>query len=359
MTNERRRSVPLSRDAVQIVRGLIVGELITIIIIGGLWLWLRPRLQIDNRAFSRPVSQGTNTASAVTGSTFQTVTNVPIGSFKHGGSTAWASIRPFVDAQIQNVRPELQLRYVDPISTSPGSGSGIQMLLDGELDFVESSRPPTAAEQEIARQRGFTLASRQVAVDGVAIATHPSLQVSGITVEQLQQIYSGKITNWQQVGGPDLVITAFSGRPESADTVISADKQILDQQTFGSNIQYVYSPTEALRRVNQTPGSIYYAAARTIVPQCAVKLLDVGLVPTKLVSPYVEPLVAKNQCPQKRNQVNTEVINNGSYPIITKLYVITKQNNGQQQQAGEAYTNLLLTDQGQRVIEEAGLIPVR
>ncbi|MER3587772.1 MAG: phosphate ABC transporter substrate-binding protein, partial [Mastigocladus sp. ERB_26_1] len=67
MTNERRRSVPLSRDAVQIVRGLIVGELITIIIIGGLWLWLRPRLQIDNRAFSRPVSQGTNTASAVTG----------------------------------------------------------------------------------------------------------------------------------------------------------------------------------------------------------------------------------------------------------------------------------------------------
>lgn len=87
------------------------------------------------------------------------------------------------------------------------------MLLDGELDFVESSRPPTTAEEEIARQRGFTLAS---------------LQVSGITVEQLQQIYSGKINNWQQVGGPDLAITAFAGRSESADTVISADKQILN-----------------------------------------------------------------------------------------------------------------------------------
>lgn len=76
-------------------------------------------------------------------------------------------------------------------------------------------------------------------------------------MEQLQQIYSGKINNWQQVGGPDLAITAFAGRSESADTVISADKQILDPQTFASNIQYVYSPTKALRRVNQTPGWQY------------------------------------------------------------------------------------------------------
>ncbi|RAM48495.1 MAG: phosphate ABC transporter substrate-binding protein [Hapalosiphonaceae cyanobacterium JJU2] len=359
MTNERRRGVPLSRDAVQIVRGLVVGELITIIIIGGLWLWLRPRLQIDNGTFSRPMSQGTSTTSSPSGSTFQTITNVPIGSFKHGGSTAWASIRPLVNAQIQNLRPELQLSYVDPTSSSPGSGSGIQMLLDGKLDFVESSRPPSTAEQEIARQRGFKLASRQVAIDGIAIAVNPSLQVSGLTVEQLQQIYLGKITNWKQLGGPDLAITAFSQRPESADTVIFGDKQIFNQQTFGSNIQYVYSPTEAVRRLNQTPGSIYYAAARTIVPQCRVKLLTVGLNSTNLVSPYIQPPVLQNQCPQQRNQVNTEAINDGSYPIITKLYVITKQNNSQQQQAGEAYTNLLLTDQGQQLIQQAGLVPMR
>ncbi|MCP6757607.1 MAG: substrate-binding domain-containing protein [Fischerella sp. CENA71] len=359
MTNERRRGVPLSKDAVQIVRGLVVGELITIIIIGGLWLWLRPRLQIDNGTFSKPISQGTTSTSGRSDSTFQTITNVPIGSFKHGGSTAWASIRALVDAQIQNVRPELQLSYVDPTNSSPGSGSGIQMLLDGKLDFVESSRPPSAAEQEIARQRGFQLASRQVAVDGIAIAVNPSLQVSSLTVEQLQQIYSGKITNWKQLGGPDLAITAFSQRPESADTVISGDKQILNPQTFASNIQYVYSPTEAVRRLNQIPGGIYYAAARTIVPQCRVKLLGIGLNSTNLVSPYIQPPVSQNQCPQQRNQVNTEAINDVSYPIITKLYVISKQNNSQQQQAGEAYTNLLLTDQGQQLIEEAGLVPMR
>lgn len=148
MTNEPRRGVALSRDAVQIVRGLVVGELITIIIIGGLWLWLRPRLQIDNATFSKPISQGTNTTSSRSSSTFQTITNVPIGSFKHGGSTAWASIRPLVDAQIQNVRPEIQLRYVDPTSSSPGSGSGIQMLLDG-VDFVESSRPPAPQNRKL------------------------------------------------------------------------------------------------------------------------------------------------------------------------------------------------------------------
>ncbi|ARV60987.1 phosphate ABC transporter substrate-binding protein [Nostocales cyanobacterium HT-58-2] len=351
-------SVPLSKDALQIIRGLIIGELLTIVIIGGLWLWLRPRLVLDQGSVSSS-TEGADTTSAPATSSFKTVTNIPFGTFKYGGSTAWAPIRQLVDSQIQSFRPELQLRYVDPTNNSPSSAVGIRMLLNGELDFTQSSRPLTDEEYAVAKQQGFTLEQRQVGIDGIAVVVNHALKVPGLTVDQLRQIYLGQITNWKQVGGPNLPITPFSQYPENADSVLLSGKQVLEKQALSSNVQYVYSVTEALRRVNQTPGGVYYASAAVVVPQCTVKPLPLGLVSTQLIPPYRESLVPPNQCPLKRNQINTEAIKNGSYPIITKLFVIIKRNQGQEQQAGEAYTRLLLTDQGQKAIEQAGFIPLR
>ncbi|MDF5730397.1 MAG: substrate-binding domain-containing protein [Rhizonema sp. PD38] len=349
----RKTSVPLSTDAVQIIRGLIFGELITILIIGGLWLWLRPRLVID-RSPTSTYNQDTDTTSVPpNASTFQSIPNIPIGSFNYGGSTTWVPIRQLVDSSIQNARPEINLHYVNPDS-SPGSGEGIRMLLNGKLDFVQSSRPLTATEYALAQQRGFTLSQSQIGTDGVAVVANRTLEVPGLTVEQLRQIYLGKITNWKQLGGPNLAITAFSQRPENADAAIFSSKQDLS-----SNIHYVYSTTEALRRVSQTPGGLYFASARAVVPQCTVKSLPLGITTKQLVSLYRQPPVPLNQCPLKRNQLNPEVIKNGSYPMTAKLFVIIKQDNGRQQQVGVVYSKLLLTDQGQRAIKQAGFIPVR
>ncbi|WP_017653401.1 PstS family phosphate ABC transporter substrate-binding protein [Fortiea contorta] len=356
MTNDSKNSVSLSQDAVQMIRGLVIGELITVAIIGGLWLWLRPRLQVGNDAPSAS-NQGAGKTSVVADSNFQTVTDVPIGTFNYGGSTAWAPIRQFVDSQIQVMRPELQLRYVNPTQGSPGSGSGIRMLLDGKLDFTVSSRPLTNAELDLAHRRGFALKQYQVGIDGVAVVVNPTLKVPGLTVEQLRQIYLGQITNWRQVGGEDLAIVPFSQQQEDADAVLFSDQQALAQPTLGASVQYVYSTTEALRRVHQTPGGVYYASARGIVHQCLVKSIPLGLTSEQLVSPYREPAVQPNQCPQKRNQLNTEAIKNGSYPMTTQLFVIIKQNQGREQQAGEAYTRLLQTEQGQKAIEQAGFVP--
>jgi phosphate transport system substrate-binding protein len=355
MKNDTKRSLPLSKDALQLIRGLIIGKLLTIVVIGGLWMLLRQRSWADNDVSYR---QDVDTASAAT-STFQTVSDVPIGTFKYGGSTAWAPIRQLVNAQIQISRPELQLRYVDPAQGNPGSSAGIQMLLNGKLDFAESSRPLTKEEYAVAQQQGFTLEQRQVAIDGIAVVVNRDLEVAGLTVDQLQQIYLGKITNWKQVGGPELPITPFSTHLESADTILPSSQGALEEQKPNSNVKQVYSTTEALRQVSRTPGAIYYASARGVVPQCSVKALPLGVAQAQLISPYREPLVAQNQCPQKRNQVNTQAIKNGSYPVVSKLFVITKQNKGREQQVGEAYTKLLLTDEGQNAIEQAGFIPVR
>ncbi|MCC5639502.1 substrate-binding domain-containing protein [Nostoc sp. CHAB 5844] len=356
MSNSNRKAVSLSPDAIQMIRGLIIGELITILLIGGLWLWLRPRLFVNNRAVSVS-SQNPEAVSTITGSTFANVNDMPIGAFNYGGSTAWASIRQLVDSQIQNTRPEFQLFYIHPKDSSPGSGAGIRMLLAGKLDFTQSSRPLTDEEQAQAKKQGLTIEQRQVGMDGVAVVVNPELQVPALTVEQLQKIYLGQITNWKQVGGKDLPIVPLSQSPENADTLLFPDKPA-DKQNLSSQVQYVYSTTEALRRVKTTPGSVYYASARGVIYQCGVKLLPLGLTSEQLVSLYREPVVQPNGCPQKRNQLNTAVIKNGTYPLTSKLFVIIKQNKGQEQQVGEVYAKLLLTEQGQRAIAQAGFVPV-
>jgi phosphate transport system substrate-binding protein len=362
MDNTNQKKLVINGEVALLLKGLIIGKVLTLIVISGLFWWLvRPRIWVSNNTNS--LSSHSNTVSMATSMATATFAvgavddNIPIGSFKYGGSTAWASIRQLVDSQIQNAHPEIQLHYVEPTNGSPGSSSGIRMLLDGQLDLVQSSRPLTSEEKTTAKQRGFTLEQHKVGMDGIAVVVNPSLQVSGLTVDQLQQIYLGKITNWKQVGGPDLPITPFAQRPQDADTTIfSANKDWKNRDS--SHIQYVYSTTQALRQISKTPGGLYYASARTVVPQCSVKPLLLGHTPNQLVAPYREPKVSPQECLRKRNQINTEAIKDGSYPLTSELFVIVKHNSEREQQAGEAYAKLLLTDQGQKAIEQAGFIGV-
>ncbi|MDZ7960616.1 MAG: substrate-binding domain-containing protein [Aulosira sp. DedQUE10] len=360
MDNTNQRKALIKEEISIFLRGLIIGKVLTLMVIGGLLWWLlKPELLSRNSQNNTDSSSQSFQPTSNPASTFGSLADVPTDSFNYGGSTAWAPIRQVVDSQILSARPELKLRYLDPVNGSPGSSSGIRMLLDGKLDFAQSSRPLTDEEQAIAKERGFTLEQRQIGIDGIAVVVNPSLNVPGLTVDQLQQIYLGQLTNWNQVGGPNLPITAFSQQSENADTIIFSSNSDLKKQALGSNVKYLYSTTEAVRQLSKNPGGIYYASARAVVPQCSVKPLPLGRTAADLVSPYRKPLVSPEQCPRQRNQVNTEAIKNGSYPITSKLFVIIKQNKGQEQKAGDAYANLILTDQGQKAIEQAGFVGVR
>lgn len=354
MNNTTKKLIPLSRDSVQLVKGLIIGKVLTILVMGGLWLLVKQYLEPENSSI---IANGEADTSVSEDSTFKAVKNVPIGSFTYAGSTAWSPIRQLVNSLIQGNRPELKLQYTHPQGETSISDAAINMLLDGEIDFAQLSRPLKKSEYVLAKQKGFTLKQRQVATDGVAVAVNPELEVAGLTVEQLQQIYLGRITNWKQLGGPDLSIKPFSENPEYIKLTLFDGKE-LDEQYLASEIESVYSPTEALRKVSQNKGGVYFGSARAIVPQCTVKPLALGTSSDNLISPYIGELVEPSQCPQKRNRVNIKAFENGSYPLRSRLFVVTKENNGREEQIGDAYTQLLLTSQGQQAISDAGFAPV-
>lgn len=290
---------------------------------------------------------------------FSDVQNVPSGLFRYGGSTTWATIRNEVDPFIKEAFPQFQLTYFDPIAKTPSSTSGIEMVLDGQLAFSQSSRPVTEAEHQIAKERGFTLKEIPVAIDAVTFAVNPELEISGLTVAQLQSIYRGEITNWAEVGGPNLPIIPYSRKIEESGTVEFFVSQVLDDTPFGSNVVVVESPTQALNLVSRNVGAIYFASAPEVIPQCTVKTLSVGRTPENLQAPYQEPQVPLDQCPERRNTLNIQAFRSGSYPVTRQLFVVIRQDGTLEQSAGETYANLLLTQTAQDLLARAGFVSIR
>jgi phosphate transport system substrate-binding protein len=181
---------------------LILSLLLTIGLIGaGAWWFTRPGSGVGDllgsgTPGSSPSSSGSSSAPppAPVADDFAGVPNVPSGLFSYGGSTTWAPIRGQIDPVIQSVWSGYQLRYTNPPSgETPGSASGIRMLLDNQLTFAQSSRSLNPQEYQEAEQRGFTLREIPVALEGMAIAVNPNLNLPGLTLDQLRDIYTGQM----------------------------------------------------------------------------------------------------------------------------------------------------------------------
>ena len=303
---------------------------------------------------SSPVGQQSNFSKD-----FASIQNVPTGRFLYGGSTSWAPIRLRVDSAIVAARPEFRLRYVAPTGVAPGSSTGIKMLIDGKLDFAQSSRSLRDEELNSAQARGFKLQQTPVAIDGLAVAVNPNLNIPGLTIDQLRSIYTGEVTNWQQLGGADVAIQPYSRPANDGGTVELFVQEVLGGTKFAPNVQFVGTTTQALQKLASSPGGIYYASAPEVVPQCTIKPIPLGRKANELVAPYQEPFVSLSQCPSQRNRLNTQAFQSGTYPLTRNLFAVVKQNGQDEQLAGEAYVNFLLSNQGQELISQSGFVRIR
>ena len=312
-------------------------------------------------ALPDPTAFPTNTAPQVQGavvSTYKTlaeVQNVPQGLFNYGGSTTFAPLRsPTVVDVINQAYSQFQLRYTEPTVGKPGSGKGIEMLIGGQLSFAQSSRSLKDEEYARAKSRGFTLEEVPVALDGIALYINPQLVdqgVKGLSLAQARDIFTGKIRNWQAVGGPNLAITPFSRNLKSGGTVDFFNENVMEKQPLGANVREVRDPTESIRKVAATPGGISYATTSEVIKQQSIRLIAISKEDgQEFVSPCADSTCAS---------INEKAFADGSYPITRRLFVIIKRDGRLDEQAGVAYTNMLLSDEGQKLSEQVGFVPIR
>ncbi|MEM9925693.1 MAG: substrate-binding domain-containing protein [Cyanobacteria bacterium P01_D01_bin.50] len=303
--------------------------------------------------------------------TFTTLTSVsvPSGTFRYGGSTSWEPLREKIERKIRKAHPKFQLMHQGAI----GSGQGIKRLLNdklenGKLDFALSSRNLKASEKQ-SNIDNFQLREIPVAIDGIAIAVNHQLQIKGLTIQNLKDIYTGKVTNWQQIGGENLEIVPFSRKPTRGGTPEFFVQEVLDNEEFAENVQFIDETTKNLRQVNQQPGAIYYASASEVVTQCSVKTLPIAQSSNNFVSLDTQKYTSQKNCEEEKKRGNQNHVNVENlktiYPsnLTRTVYVIYKQTNSGEEakatKAGKAYIELLQTDEGKKIINEAGFIPIQ
>lgn len=276
------------------------------------------------------------------------VPDVPAGTFNYGGAICFAAMqRDGMNDAIAQAHPQFGLRYLEPEVGNPGCATGIQMLLDKQLSFAQNGRPLTDEEIEQARARGFQLESVPVAIDGTVFFVHPDIRVKNLNLEQIRGIYRGEITNWQQVGGPDLAVTPVSQDPQTNSTL----KRIMraESEPEVGNVKVVRDYTAAMREVGSTPGAISYASAAIARGQQSVRFVAIA------ESNATPPVMAMTS----EGEVNLEAFEEGVYPLTRRLFVVTRRDGTLDEKAGTAYANLLLSEEGQEIVEKAGFVPLR
>ena len=212
-----------------------------------------------------------------------------------------------------------------------GSGNGAKSLVNGTCDVADMSRFMKAEEFRAAIEKGIYPVAHVVAIDGIAIIVHPSNPVSGLTVEQVRDIYTGKITNWKQIGGPNVQIVMIS-RDTNSGTYESFETLVMKNAKLANTAEYVGSNGAIRQRVQGTPAAIGYVglgfADRT------VKALKING-----VSP------------------DNATVSSGVYPVARPLYMFT---NGYPKLGSRlhGFVTLYLGPKGQEIVEEIGFVPV-
>ncbi len=220
--------------------------------------------------------------------------------------------------------------------TGGGSGTGIAALINGTTDIAQSSRPikPEEAEQ-IRRRFGVEVIETPVALDGLAVYVHPSNPVSELSLSQLKAIYTGQITRWKEVGGPDEPIVLYS-RENNSGTYVYFKEHVLENADFSPRTQTLPGTAAVVNAVAKDPKSIGYGG---IAYGTGIKVLRIKKDAT---SPGVEPTM--------------ENVASGRYPISRALYFYTvgKPSNP----VARDFIRWVLSSEGQAVVEGVGYYPL-
>jgi len=233
--------------------------------------------------------------------------------------------------------------------TGGGSGTGIAALFNKTTDLANSSRDIKEDELETAKQKGVLPVQHEVALDGIAVIVHPSNKVDNLTVQQVSDIFTGKITSWKQLGGENLPITLY-GRENSSGTYEFFKEHVLGKDEKGKQKDYATS-TQVLQgtaslgeSVARDVKGIGYGGVGYFAERKDVKILHVKAdVNSEAVSPV------------ENGKVNYEVIWSKKYSISRYLYCYTDQNVKPEL---KAYIDFIIGNEGQEVVKQMEYIPL-
>ena len=231
--------------------------------------------------------------------------------------------------RFMNQHPEARVTV-----TGGGTGVGISALMDHTTDIAMASRPIKFSEKMKIKGTGEEVDEVIVAYDALAVVVHPSNPVKQLTRQQLEDIFRGKVTNWQQVGGDDRKIVVYS-RETSSGTYEFFKESVLKNKNYMSSSLSMPATGAIIQSVSQTRGAIGYVGLAYVSPR--IKTLAVSYDGQHYAAPTLENAINK------------------TYPIVRPLYYYYNRKNAS---VVAPLLDFILSAAGQKIIKESGYIPV-
>lgn len=226
--------------------------------------------------------------------------------------------------------------------TGGGSGTGISSLINGTCDIAMSSRDIKGKEITLAKQRGISPYEIKAALDGLAVVVNPKNPVNKLTLEQLAQIFTAKITNWREVGGPDLKIVILS-REVNSGTHVYFKEHVLRKGDPNAKEEFA-------------PAALLLPSSQAIADEIAANSAAIGYYGMGYISNKQKPIMIAKDKNSEYLAPNTENIINGKYPISRPLFVYT---NGEPQGLVKKFIDFCLSQKGQEVVLKTDFVPIK
>ncbi len=244
------------------------------------------------------------------------------GSYALGGST---TVDPIVQLAIEGFRKKNSGTTIS--YDGVGSSNGVKGVLDASYILGGSSRELKSSEEDAGVKK------LAIARDGMAVVTHKSAGIKGLSKQQVKDIFTGEITNWQEVGGSNARIVVLT-REESSGTRASFDELALAKGSPVSSALVVVSNGDMALKLSTTPNSIGY----------------IGLGYISELQSTAAPITVDG------HPATEEDIAAGKYPLARSLYIVYT---GELTGFKKTFTDYLLSSDGQDFVAEAGFLPLR
>ena len=231
---------------------------------------------------------------------------------------------------------------VNAAVTGGGSGTGIAALISGTTDIALCSRTMKEKEINKAKENGIEPNEIKTALDGLAVVVNSANLVSRLTIDELADIFTGKIKNWKEVGGVNLPIVILSREVNSGT--------------------HVYFKEHVLRKGNEkspeefSPAALLMPSSQAIADEIAQNPNAIGYYGMGYISSKQKVIaVAKDKNSEYIEPVLVNVQNN-SYPISRPLLIYTK---GKPQGIVKAFVDFALSAEGQEIVRKTDFVPLK
>jgi phosphate transport system substrate-binding protein len=278
--------------------------------------------------------------SACGGSPGQTTSSARTSAFiQNKGSDTIVNLALAWAERYQTEHPDISISV-----TGGGSGTGIAALINGTVDIANASRAITADEIKQAKSNGVNPVQVVISRDAIAVVVNPQNPVRRLTLQQISDIYSGKINNWTGVGGDDRPIVRLSRETNSGTHVYFLQTVIRlgdpkNTTLFSTDTLLLPSSEGIINEVRQNPNAIGYDGLGYIPLDLMNSVIAVAV---DAGGAYVIPSIA--------------TVNNNSYPVSRDLYMYT---NGQPTGAIKDYINWILSPEAQKIVADLGFVPIK